>query len=59
MAFGVRRADDRHGAVASPAVADGLALRLVAAPVPRRAGDRVLDDALAVVMGSAGRRWTR
>ena len=42
----------RQGAVSLLAVADGLALRMLAAPVPRRAVDRALDDALAAVVRS-------
>ena len=49
-AAGLRAEEARLGAVALLATADGLALRLLAAPVPRKAVDRALDDALAGVV---------
>ena len=49
-AGGLSPDDARQGAVALLAAADGLALRMLAAPVPRRAVDRALDDALAAAV---------
>lgn len=49
-AAGATAEEARLGAVALLATADGLALRMLAAPVPRRAVDRALDDALAAVV---------
>lgn len=48
-AAGLAPDDARQGAVELLATADGLALRILTATVPRRAVDRALDDALAAV----------
>jgi len=49
-AAGLAPDEARQGAVELQAVVDGLALRILAEPVPQRAIDRALDHALAAVV---------